>query len=365
MTQKNNLPKTLLDHTPWEKEINPIWLATRFLLQRNLSKYNFPPKLDERSFQQTLGILKAPLLASPQLQKPTFLNTQELTALEKEFLCEHFFCLEGFPNTLDGQGFIVDESGQFFAQINMKNHLQIQVNDCLGSWEKTWNTLSQIETEIGSSVDFAFNPKFGYLTAEPRYSGTGLTVQAYLHLPALIHTGQLQETLQKQKEDGIQVAGMGGNLEEIVGDLVIISNTCTLGINEETIVHSVNSMAMKLMAIEKMLRSHLQGENPTAIKDQVSRAYGLLLHSYQLQTKEALNALSLLKLGLHLDWIGGITDAQLNTLFFQCRRAHLLQALDQTQLTDPQEVARKRAEYLHQPMQGVVLKIEAKNDKDK
>ncbi len=361
MTEKVNLPKALLDHTPWETEINPIWLATSFLLYRNLAKYNFPPKMEERVFQQTLSLLQAPLLSSSLLQKPVLLNAAELSALDKEFLFEHFLCLEGFQNTLAGQGFIVDESGHFLAELNVQNHLQIQLTDCQGGWEKTWNTLSQIETAIGTTVDFAYSPKFGYLTAEPRLCGTGLTVQAYLHLPALIHTGQLQETLLKQKEEGVVAASMGGNLEEIVGDLIVISNGYTLGINEETTVHSVHSMAMKLMAIEKLLRSHLQTENNTGLKDQVSRAFGLLLHSYQLQTKEALGALSLMKLGLHLDWIGGITDAKLNHLFFQCRRAHLLHTLSQTQMSDPQEVARKRAEYLHQNMQGVILKIEAQN----
>ena len=361
MTEKANLPKTLLEHTPWEKEINPIWLATSFLLHRNLAKYNFPPKMDERMFQQTLKLLQAPLLSSPLLQKPALFPAQELSALDKEFLFEHFLCLEGFQNTLEGQGFIVDESGHFLAELNIQNHLQVQLTDCQGSWETAWNTLSQIETAIGTTIDFAFSPKFGYLTAEPRLCGTGLTVQAYLHLPALIHTGQLQETLLKQKEEGVTAAGMGGNLEEIVGDLVVLSNVYTLGINEESIIHAVHSMAMKLMAIEKMLRSHLQTENNTAIKDHVCRAFGLLLHSYQLQTKEALGALSLMKLGLHLDWISGITDAKLNTLFFQCRRGHLLNTLNQTQLTDPGEVARKRAEYLHQNMQGVILKIETQN----
>jgi protein arginine kinase len=118
---------------------------------------------------------------------------------------------------------------------------------------------------------------------------------------------------------------------------------------------------MKLMAIEKTLRSHLKNENNAEIKDLVSRSFGLLLHSYQLQTKEALGALSLMKLGLNLDWIEGISDAKLNTLFFQCRRAHLLHLLNEQQIVDPQEVARKRAEFLHKNMQGTILKIEAKN----
>lgn len=359
MTEKNKLPQFLLDHTPWETEINPIWLATSFILHRNLAKYNFPPKMEEKHFEQTLSLLKEQLLKPSFLQNPTWLPAAEVSALDKEFLYEHFLCLEGFQNTLAGQGFILDNSGHFLAELNIQNHLQMQLTDCQGSWEKAWNRLSEIDTAIGDAVDFAFSPKFGYLTAEPSLCGTGLTVQAYLHLPALIHTGQLKETLLKQKEEGISVAGMEGNLEEIIGDLIVIGNTFTLGINEESIIHSVHSMAMKLMAMEKSLRSHLQTEKSAEIKDLVSRAFGLLLHSYQLQTKEAWGALSLIKLGLQLDWIGGTTDAKLNTLFFHCRRGHLLHILDAPQLTDPQEIARRRAEYLHKNMQGIVLKIEA------
>lgn len=353
-----NLPNALLEHPLWETEINPIWLSTSFLLHRNLAKYNFPPKMAEPQFEQTLSLMKEQLLKSPLLQKPLWLSAKETPAIEKEFLYEHFLALNGFQNTLAGQGFIVDESAHFLAELNIQNHLQIQLIDCQGSWEKAWNQLNAIETALGSSVDFAFSPKFGYLTAEPYLCGTGLNVQAYLHLPALIYTDQLQETLLKQKEEGVSATSLSGNLNEFIGDIVVVSNSFTLGINEETIIQSVHSMAMKLMAIEKTIRSHIQQENPAAIKDHVSRAFGLLLHSYQLQIKEALSAISLMKLGLHLGWIEGITDTKLNSLFFQCRKAHLLHALGDLQLSDPQEIARKRAEFLHKNMQGVVLKIE-------
>lgn len=359
MTEKNKLPSSLLNHTLWEEEINPIWLATAFLLHRNLAKFNFPSKMDERQSGQIVASLKEKLLKSPLLQNPIHLNASDVSTLDKEFLYEHFLCLENPQNLTSGQGFVIDDSNHFFAQLNIQNHLQIQLTDCRGSWEATWNNLSQMETEIGSAIDFAFSPKFGYLTAEPYLCGTALTVKAYLHLPALIHMGKLQETLQDHAEEGITASSMSGPLDEIIGDLIILSNTFTLGINEENIIHLVHSVAMKLMATEKLLRSHLQTEETPPIKDLVSRAFGLLLHSYQLQIKEALDALSLIKLGLHLDWIGGITDAKLNTLFFQCRRAHLLHALGALQVTDPQEISRKRAEFLHKNMQGVVLKIEA------
>jgi protein arginine kinase len=360
MAEKIKLPQSILEYIPWKKETNPIWLATSFLLHRNLNKFNFPLKMDERQLEQTLTSLKDQLLKSSLLDGPVLLNAEEVSALDKEYLFEHFLCSEGFQNTLKSQGFVIDNSGNFFAKLNIQDHLQLQLIDNVGGWEKVWNQLSEIETALGSSLEFSFSPKFGYLTSDPFLCGTGLSVQAFLHLPALIHTHQLQETLTKQKEEEVTATGMGGTLDELTGDLVVIGNTYTLGINEEAILHSIHSTSMKLMALEKTLRSHLQSDHNAEIKDQVSRSFGLLLHSYQLQTKEALGALSLIKLGLHLDWVEGITDAKLNTLFFQCRRAHLLHLLNEQQMTDSQEIARKRAEFLHKNMQGAVLKIEVK-----
>lgn len=359
MTQNSNIPSYLLEHTPWENISNPIWLSTTFTLQRNLARRHFPGKMNERQIQQTLSELKELLSKSPQLKNPLFLNAEQVTPLEKEFLFEHFFCQEGFQNTLIGQGFAIDETAHFLAGVNIQNHLQLHLTDSTGSWEQAWNHLDQIEMAIGSGTEYAFSSKFGYLTSDPGLCGTGLTVQAFLHLPALIHTGQLEEALLKQSEEGINYVGMRGTIDELIGDILVVSNLFTLGVNEENILQSIQSVAMRLMALEKAVRSHLQLNDHVEIKDQISRAFGLLLHSYQLQTKEALDALSLIKLGVNLDWISGITDTQINTLFFKCRRAHLLHVLGETQTSDPQHITRKRAELLHKSMQGVVLKYES------
>lgn len=359
MTKKTNLPAFLLEHNPWETKCNPIWLETSFLLHRNLAKSHFPPKMNEHEFEQTLSLIKKKLLQCSLLKNPIDLNIEGLSVLDKEFLCEHFFRSDAMQNTLSHQGFVIDQTSQFLGVLNNGDHLQLQLIDTTGKWENSWNTLSQIESTIGETLDFAYSAKFGFLTSDPTLCGTGLIIQAYLHLPALIHLKQLDEVLVKQKEDGVAALGISGNLEEAIGDLIVVTNTYTLGVSEENILHSVHSMAMKLMAMENTLRSHVQSENDADIKDQIARAYGLLLHSYQLQTKEALNALSLMKLGVQLGWIDGITDTKLNSLFFQCRRGHLLHHLNLPQQTDVQDIGKMRANFLHRNMQKVTLKFEA------
>ena len=351
-----NLPPSLMDKTPWQEGSNSIWPATSLTLRRNLSRYSFPPKLSTAHFQQVLTLLSDNLLKSPSLSEPTLLKAEGLNPNEKEFLYEHFLCMDGFQNTLAGQGFIVDETSNFLALINIDDHLQLRLIDSQGNYANAYQTLSQIETHLSPSIEYAFSPRFGYLTSDPRLCGSALTAQAYLHLPALIHTEQLPQTLQKQKEEGISASGLGGSLDDLYGDLLVVHNSHTLGMSEENILRDIHSTATKLAMLEKTLRTHLKEENNLQMKDQISRAYGLMMHSYQLQTKETLSALSLIKLGLDLQWIEGITDSALNTLFFKSRRAHLAELLSEN-LLDAQEIARRRAEFIHQHIQTIQLKI--------
>jgi protein arginine kinase len=354
MKNKVDLPKTLLEHIPWDKKVNPIWPASSFILHRNLARFPFPPKMRQDQMSQTLGIFQDALLKCPQLRNLQFLPAEALHPLSKEFLFEHFLCTHGFQNTLEGQAFLIDDSSRFLGKLNIEDHLLLQFVDCHGNWDESWNMISEIETAIGQMLDYAFSSKFGYLTADPGLCGTGLEIYVYLHVPALIHMHQLQEVLLKQKDEEVVAQGMEGTLEELVGDVLVLSNHYTLGLTEESLLRSVYSSAMKLMAAEKTLRTRIHQENNTEIKDLISRSYGLLAHSYQLQTKETLNALSFLKLGIDLEWVKGISDSKINEILLKSRRAHLAYA-GQTPALDIQEGPHKRAEFLHEQLQGVTL----------
>ncbi|MFI5335113.1 MAG: hypothetical protein ACHQT8_08195, partial [Chlamydiales bacterium] len=268
----------------------------------------------------------------------------------------HYLCLESFQNTTQGQGFVIDGPGRFLAFLNIEDHLQIHYLDSKGEWENAFTRLSKIDTALGEELGFAFSPKFGFLTADPTLCGTGFIALIYLHLPALIHTDQLDEILIKHRVETVVATSMEGDPEKIVGDLLLLKNAFTVGVSEEQILRTLHESAIRLSALEKSAREKLKAEPSPSVKDEVSRAYGLLLHSYQLQTREALNALSLLKLGVDLDWVSGITQSKLNDIFFKCRHGHLSH-LFQEKTLDPNAITHRRAEFLHKELQGVVLKI--------
>lgn len=231
----------------------------------------------------------------------------------------------------------------------------MQLLDCKGDLENTWNRLVKIETGLGKAVNYAFSPKFGFLTSDPTQCGTALIVTIYLHLPALFQTAAIDEALETLADESITVSGIQGDPEEIIGDILAIRNNFTLGITEENIIASLRSFGTKLQVEESTKKKHIKNANSADIKDKVSRAYGILIHSYQIEAVEALNAISLLKLGTEMGWLSGMSIAQFNELFFNCRRAHLLCKLDEK--IKQEEIGHKRAEFIHKTLKNVTLNI--------
>lgn len=351
------LPSNLLAHAPWQNEGNAIWLASSFAVSRNFGRYKFPAKMDVHEKQTMFPLEKTVINNLSQLYHPVFMTGKEMDPLDIEFLYEHFLCLENFPKPIEEECFVVDDSGDLLIVFNSDNHLRMHFFDYLGRWEKGYERLSEIEAEIGKQIEYSFSPKFGYLTSDPFLCGTGLKASVYLHLPILAHLKQLETALGKEKEEGVVIRSMLGSLDEIVGDIVVLQNYYTLGVSEETILRLLHTSAMKMMGAEKTFRSHMKEKPPAEILDNVSRAFGLLKHSYQLGAKEALNAISWIKLGVDLGWMGGITDKEMNELIFNSRHAHLLHVIGEKNVEHSQ-IGHKRAHFLHEALRSVKWSIE-------
>jgi protein arginine kinase len=338
---------------PWHDHHASDWMASTLTLQRNIDNFKFPGKMDVERRQQAMNLLAKELMNNSELIEPQLLLAEEITPLEKEYLVEHFLSFQNFQQAHSGEGFLIDQSGLFLIGFNLANHLQMTLIDVHGDLEKSLARLLKIESALTSAINYAFSPKFGFLTADPHQAGTAFTVAIYLQLPALAQSGELDDLIKKYQDEQVIVSGIQGSPTEIIGDVVVLQNNITLGVSEEGILTNLRNISGRLQAQEKSARQHLREQEKPAIKDHVSRAYGVLIHSYQLEAIEALDALSLLKLGVDLEWVKGVSTEVLNQLFFACRRAHLIGKT--TGPTTVEELPHRRAEYLHKALAHVTL----------
>ncbi len=344
---------------PWKSTDNLIWIGSTMTLLRNLEKFNFPSKLPTDKRKQIVSLLSKGILSTKLLNQPKLIRAEDMPPIEKEFLVEHFLSNQSFHQAYVGEAFILDNTGSFLALINLKDHLLLQVIDAKDDFEATLDRLVQLELELNNTVAFAFSPKFGFLTSDPTHCGSAFVATIYLHLPGLIYTNKLEEIVQKIKDDSIEQTGFQGDPKELIGDIVAFHNAYTLGITEETILSALRTLATKLIVEEKGIRSFLRKGNEhdvAEIKNKVSRAYAILMHSYQIEAVEALEAISLIKLGIDLEWLRGISQSVLNQLLFDCRRAHLLCHFGEK--VSQEEIPHRRAEYIHQSLHGLELLIQ-------
>jgi len=355
MKANGNSSSILCQKKPWSDNANPIWLASTVSLQRNIEKFKFPGKLASDRKKQLVSLVSKDLLTQNDLSAPFLIKAEEASNLEKEFLSEHFLSTHSFGSLGGGEGFVLDQSGEFLASINLLDHLQLQLIDCKGELENTWSRLVKIETALGKSLSYSFSTKFGFLTADPTQCGTALLVTVYLQVPGLIHSGKIDQILEQYADESITISGIQGSPTEIIGDVIMAQNNYTLGLTEENIVSSLRSFTTKILVEENSARNQITRDDAGDYKDRVSRAYGILIHSYQIEAIEALNALSLLKLGVDAKWVQGIDNKQINQLFFNCRRAHLLCQFEEK--FSQEETLHKRAEYIHKALKEVKLTI--------
>ncbi len=352
----SNELQVLKNISPWDHNDNPIWLASQLKLQRNIEKFNFPQKLTTQKGNQLVSLLTNELHSLKEVGNLNVLMADSTTPLDKEYIYEHFLASNGFVHAHTGEAFVIDESGRFFSTINLGDHLHFYYIDTQGDLENSCNKLEGIEVKLGKRLKYSYSHRFGFLTADPADCGTAFTLSVFLQLPALIHTHELDEFLLQHQDDSLITTGLQGTLDEITGDLLVIRNNYTLGVSEESILSSVRSYTTKLIVHEQGKRKKLQEEDCPVMKDKVSRAYGVLVHSYQIDAKEALNAISLLKLGVSLGWMTGVSIKELNSLFFRCRRAHLI--VEHGAELTKEEIPHKRAEYIHSILNKAKLHIE-------
>src|SRR5690606_2870971 len=204
---------------------------------------------------------------------------------------------------------ILDRTESVSIMVNEEDHLRIQ---CLYSGfqvKEAWDKASRIDDLFEEAVDYAFDETRGYLTSCPTNVGTGIRASVMMHLPALVMTKQINRILQAVTQVGLAVRGLYGEGSEALGNLFQISNQITLGQSEEEIIDNLHNVARQILEHEKAARQRLLAESRIRLEDRICRSYGTLRHAVVMDSKEAAQRLSDVRLGIDLGLIREVPPA--------------------------------------------------------
>ena len=346
---------------------NAIVLTSRIRLARNLAELPFPGWAKKGQRREALETLMPAVEGLSVMSKGFSKELDSLSSLQKQVMVERHLISREHAARGEGSAAVIERRQSVGIMVNEEDHLRMQSIRPGLDLRAAYDALSAVDDEVAERVHYAFDPELGYLTTCPTNLGTGMRGSAMLHLPALVLSDQIGQVLQAVSKIGLAVRGMFGEGSESLGNLFQISNQSTLGESEETILERLERVISQVSKHERDAREKLLEDDPEMVCDKIGRAYGLLRHAWIISSKEALNHLSLLRLGADLGFFDDDLVQVCDGLFMEIQPAHL-QMHTGGKLSPEErdviraEIVRSRLQTLSPPDIGPIVKNTEEDD---
>lgn len=300
-----------------------VVLMTRIRLARNLARTPFPGWAKDAQRREVLATCLQAVAAVPQMKRGLAMRLEDVGENERQVLVERHLISRELCHVKTGAGVVVSRDQSCVVMINEEDHLRLQVLRGGFQFKKAWATIDALDSALEEHLDFAFNPRLGYLTACPTNLGTAMRGSTMMHLPALVISGQMEKVVRAVNQLGMAVRGLFGEGSDASGSIFQISNQTTLGESEETILKNLAGVLDTIIEQELNARARLVETEPTKLFDKIGRAYGILQHGYLLNSGEAMNLLSLIRLGIDLGVFPDSHRGVVDRLFIECQPGHI------------------------------------------
>lgn len=317
----------LLNHTSeWLKGTGPnsdIIISSRIRLARNLNKIPFPHWAGDAQGKTVLDKVEEAKAKIDFLKGTTTFLMSELDNLDKQFLVERHLMSYEHTRKPDHKAVIIDDEEIISLMVNEEDHIRMQVMQSGFNIFEAWNIINNIDDLMSKQLAYGFSSEWGYLTACPTNTGTGMRGSVMLHLPALVMTKHISRVLAAIAKLSFTTRGLYGEGTQAMGNFFQISNQVSLGHSEEEIINNINGLIRQIIEQEEQARESLLVTNRAMLEDRIQRSFGILKSAHIISSQETVDLLSMVRLGCDLEIIKDINRRMLNELFIITQPAHL------------------------------------------
>ena len=314
-------PLTFLGDTA--EDTAPAILSSHICLARNIQPFPFP---QAATVEQMLLIVDeiTDTLAKIAPEQPFWsIPSAGLDEIDRQILRERKIIQQEFLHCGAGAHLIARPNACVSFQINCEDHLHILTHHAGLKLKEVYEEATQWEKQLSDNLPFAFDEKFGFLTAAPEKAGTALQASILLHLPGLVLSERLSPIVNGLKKLHYKIRGLYGDNNDNRGNMFLLTNTITMGIPEEETIIELEHLAKEINDYERDARLQLLEKQRALLLDKVGRAYGLVRYAHLLSVDEMLLALSKLRLGVDLKLFESIGVDTISNLFLWGLPAHL------------------------------------------
>jgi protein arginine kinase len=325
-------------------------MSSRIRLARNLEKMPFSHWATKKQEKEALEQLEEGVLGVDAMRGSLHVRMSMIDDVDKQFLLERHLISREHIVQPEYKSVVVGEKEVANIMINEEDHLRIQVMQSGFNLQECWRIASRLDDSLHKKIKFAFHTDWGYLTACPTNTGTGLRASVMLHLPSLVMTKQISRVLQAITKLGMTARGLYGEGTEAEGNFFQISNQITLGSAEEDIIDNLERIIRQVIGHEENARKTIMKQSREMLQDKIWRSNGTLKSAHIINTKETMTLLSMVRLGVDMGLISDIDRRAVNELFILTQPAHLQKIEGRTLSSAQRDV--KRANLIRRRLEG-------------
>ena len=299
-------------------------MGCRVRLARNVAGFPFVVRASDAQRRELVHLARQVVLESNLSKEMIWVDLAEATARDRQLLVERHLISRHLAEADIPRAVAVSNDETLSIMINEEDHLRMQLIAPGLRLDDLVQRIDAVDEALEAKVDYAFSPRWGYLTACPTHLGPGIRLSVMMHLPALKLSNEIERVRRAAKDLHLAVRGYYGEGSESAGDFYQISNQVTLGRSEQEILQEfLERILPQIIEYEHQARRMLVERNATLLDDRVHRSLAVLRNARLLGAEEAMKLLSRVRLGVHLRRVDGVDIDLINRLLLQIQPAHL------------------------------------------
>lgn len=263
-----------------------VVISSRVRLSRNYDDLPFSPKLTQEYADEVIERTSEAVFGSENGHAFSLLHMSELEQDARSRLVEHHLISYDLLKYAKRSAAMVSSAGTVSVMLNEEDHVRFQGLLPGLQLERAAEMALNLDETVGDKYPFAFDTQWGFLTACPANTGTGMRCSVVLHLPALSEGGQMGAVMQAVAKLGLTMRGLYGDGSEARGHLYQLSNQATLGRSEEDVVRSLVAATEQIVGHERAMRENSEKKDMMQLQDTLLRSWGELMYARLMPTKE-------------------------------------------------------------------------------
>ena len=328
-----------------------VVISSRVRLSRNYEDLPFSPKLTREYAEEVIERTADAVFKTENGAAFTLLRMGELEEDARSRLVEHHLISYDLLKYENRAAAMISSAGTISVMMNEEDHVRfqgmlpgLQLDHCA-------DMALRLDEAVDDRYPFAFDEQWGFLTAYPANTGTGMRCSAILHLPALSKAGQIGAVIQAVAKLGLTIRGLYGDGTEARGHLYQISNQATLGRSEEDLVRSMSVATQQVAGHERSMRENAEKKDMMQLQDTLLRSWGELMYARLISVKEFMQRYSDIRYAASMGYLHAPIPA-LDTIMMDVQPGSL--GVHAGKLISSRESEILRAKMLREEMSKIV-----------